>query len=349
MAEMRTPPHLINKAGTWYVKRVIRGERLRQSTGIKVGGERELKKAIDRQRQIEADWDKQQDSGRPKDIPTFGAWWDTYRDAYSVKKANPDFDEYLSRGALEKWQRIRLNHITKSMCEGYLNARLKDVSQGTVNRERGLLQAIFEQAIHDQLLERNPFKHIDRVPDVVRTRVLSAEEQALLMAVLSPQFQRWLTVMLGTGLRFAECQMLLPEHLKRSERLLHVVRGKGGKSRDVPLYPQVEQAIDAQWQAMGKLWPQKSLPERLTAGAELAGIPHIHPHALRHTFATRYLQARGDIFILSKILGHASVLMTQKQYVHLMPSDLVQRSMNLDLGLSVAPNVAPPPPTSPVS
>lgn len=340
--EMRIPPHLFARGGKWYVKKVVRGERLRESTGIRVGGDKELKQAIAQQQKIEARWEKQTLGGAPRDAPTFSEWWTIYQEVYSAKTAKPEFDAYLVRQALDRWKRIRLTSITKSMCEGYLNGRLKAVSQGTVNRERGLLQAIFERAIEDNLLERNPFKAIERVKDNIRTRVLTLEEQGRLMAVLSPQFQRWLTVMLGTGLRFAEARAMLPDHLDRQERLLHVQAhaAKNHKAREVPLYVEVEQAIDAQWSAKGKLWPAASLPERLTKGALDAGIPHVHPHVLRHTFATRYLQAGGDIFILSKILGHTTVVLTQQQYVHVLPSDLVRRSQGLDLGL--APISAPP-------
>ena len=40
------------------------------------------------------------------------------------------------------------------------------------------------------------------------------------------------------------------------------------------------------------------------------------PHVLRHTFGTRWLQAGGDIYKLSKILGHSSVAVTEQHYAH---------------------------------
>lgn len=53
-----------------------------------------------------------------------------------------------------------------------------------------------------------------------------------------------------------------------------------------------------------------------------ADIPRLHPHLLRHTFATRYLEAGGDIYSLQSILGHTSLEMVKK-YVHLIPSKTV--------------------------
>ena len=55
----------------------------------------------------------------------------------------------------------------------------------------------------------------------------------------------------------------------------------------------------------------------------------ITPHALRHTFGTRWLQAGGDIYKLSKILGHSSVAVTEAHYAHLLKEDLVAASQQV--------------------
>jgi integrase/recombinase XerD len=52
----------------------------------------------------------------------------------------------------------------------------------------------------------------------------------------------------------------------------------------------------------------------------------ITPHALRHTSGTRWLQAGGDIYKLSKILGHSSVAITEAHYAHLLKEHLVAAS-----------------------
>jgi integrase len=85
----------------------------------------------------------------------------------------------------------------------------------------------------------------------------------------------------------------------------------------------------------GKLWPQDQcyFREELARYAKKAKIDHVFPHALRHTFATRYLQGGGDIYVLSKILGHASVTMTERVYAHVQKDDLVQRSKHVQLDL----------------
>jgi len=49
-------------------------------------------------------------------------------------------------------------------------------------------------------------------------------------------------------------------------------------------------------------------------------VEEVPPHDLRHTFAGLFLASGGDIFKLSKILGHSSVAITQQVYAHLHPS-----------------------------
>lgn len=55
-------------------------------------------------------------------------------------------------------------------------------------------------------------------------------------------------------------------------------------------------------------------------------VPTITPHTLRHTFGTRWLQAGGDIYKASKILGHSSVAVTEAHYAPLLKEDLVAAS-----------------------
>jgi integrase len=72
----------------------------------------------------------------------------------------------------------------------------------------------------------------------------------------------------------------------------------------------------------------------LAEGAARAKIPVITPHALRHTFGTRWLQAGGDISKLSKILGHSSVAVTEAHYAHLLKEDLVAASQQVKIPIA---------------
>ena len=115
--------------------------------------------------------------------------------------------------------------------------------------------------------------------------------------------------------------------------------GKFRKERDVPMQPDANEALKEQLQEEGKLWKQnpQRLREVLAEGSARAKIPSLTPHALRHTFGTRWLQAGGDIYKLSKILGHSSVAVTEAHYAHLLKEDLVAASQQVKIPIAPRP------------
>lgn len=134
-----------------------------------------------------------------------------------------------------------------------------------------------------------------------------------------------LLLLYGGGLRISEALGLTGEVLPLGEVLR--VTGKRGKTRMVPLLPQVRQAIDdylalCPWPASrdeplfrgargGPLSP--ALIRRAVQGAR--GRLGLHdrttPHALRHSFATHLLGRGADLRALQELLGHASLSSTQ--------------------------------------
>ena len=111
---------------------------------------------------------------------------------------------------------------------------------------------------------------------------------------------------------------------------VHVV-GKFRKERDVPMQPDASAALKEQLEEEGRLWKQnpQRLREVLAESAARAKIQTINPHALRHTFGTRWLQAGADIYKLSKILGPSGVAVTEAHYSHLLKEDLVAASQQV--------------------
>ena len=133
----------------------------------------------------------------------------------------------------------------------------------------------------------------------------------------------------GSGLRVAELCGLRPDDLDLRRRRV-VVWGKGAKQRQVPLSPPAVEALD-RWLRDGR--PGLAGPEspddavflnrrgnRLTPRdvrriLDRRSTTPVHPHALRHTFATHLLDGGADLRAVQELLGHADLATTQL-YTH---------------------------------
>jgi integrase/recombinase XerD len=219
-------------------------------------------------------------------------------------------------------------------------ARADGLSSGTIARRLAAARTFFR---HLQLLgvrEDNPAAAVD-LPRRARRlpRTLSPGEADRLIASANGVTPRALRdralveLLYGAGLRVSEAVGLDKGGLDLDERLVRVV-GKGGKERLVPIG---RQAVDAlrRYLARGRPYlDRRHRPElflnakggALTrAGAflilrrlaEKAGLDpqRVHPHLLRHSFATHLLEGGADLRSVQEMLGHAD-LSTTELYTH---------------------------------
>ena len=144
------------------------------------------------------------------------------------------------------------------------------------------------------------------------------------------------------GLRVSECAGLEIARINLPEHYL-VVLGKESKERMVPFYKRCGQLIDLYLQASrpvfmedkpehgilfvsqkGKPITARSIQMIIDQSAERAGLPiHVHPHMLRHSFATHLLDNGADLRIVQELLGHENLSTTQI-YTHVTTDKLRQ-------------------------
>lgn len=135
-----------------------------------------------------------------------------------------------------------------------------------------------------------------------------------------------ITLLYGVGLRISEALSLNWSDAPLGETLR--IKGKGAKTRMVPVLPAAREAIDAYtklcpyggeaneplfFSKRGKALSPR-LAQRTVAQLRAAlGLPDsATPHALRHAFATHLLSAGGDLRVIQELLGHASLAATQR-------------------------------------
>jgi len=144
-----------------------------------------------------------------------------------------------------------------------------------------------------------------------------------------------LLLMLDTGVRASELCDLLVEDLDNKNNRIFVRKGKGAKERLLPFSPRTGQMI---WRYLAtrenvkdtdplfiskinRAMHRTKLSAMFRSAGARAGIPNVHPHRFRHTFAIQYLRNGGDAYTLQSMLGH-STFETVKLYLSLAQTDL---------------------------
>ena len=194
--------------------------------------------------------------------------------------------------------------------------------------------------------------NLDRAPYPKRPRrlpnILSPQEVTRLIDAADNPFHRLIVMTLyATGVRRTELTQLQIHDIDSARMVVHVRDGKGGKDRDVMLSEQLLVALrehvrrlrrkPEQWLFPGGKWPNSDDP--ISGGtvwnachyaAERAGIDKsVHPHILRHCFATHLLEAGADLRTIQMLLGHRD-LEEAARYLHLSARRLSDVASPLD-------------------
>src|ERR1700733_9908871 len=180
-------------------------------------------------------------------------------------------------------------------------------------------------------------------------QVLSQQEVARLIdAALNPFHRILLMTLYATGGRRSEVAHLSLNDIDSRRMVIHIRGGKGRKDRDVMLSPALLDALRVYWRGLrrkptdwlfpGNRWHTGSHPVTTKVlwtacqkAAERAGLEdkRIHPHTLRHCFATHLLEAGADLRTIQMLLGHRDLEVTTV-YLHLSQRHLSATASPLD-------------------
>jgi integrase/recombinase XerC len=208
----------------------------------------------------------------------------------------------------------------------------------TLARMLSAWRSFFNYLARDHSYTHNPCAGI-RAPRTGKRlpHALSPDEAGRLMAIaaadpLALRDKAIVELLYSSGLRLSELTGLEPDDVNVRDATVRVT-GKGAKTRVVPVGSFALAALRAWVPVRGKLARpgEKALfvgrdGKALGARAVQARLKHwahklgladkVHPHALRHSFASHLLQSSGDLRAVQEMLGHASISTTQV-YTHL--------------------------------
>ena len=215
----------------------------------------------------------------------------------------------------------------------------------SLQRQLSSLRTLFRYLLREGLVRHNPAEGV-RAPKAKRPlpKALDADQLSHILDV-TPQGSleiRDLAMMelfYACGLRLAELVSLDVHDIPAGHDQLEVT-GKGSKTRRVPLGRMARKAID-DWlkvrgnhaardenalfvSARGRRIHPRSVQQRIARMAQRQNaLQHLHPHMLRHSFATHLLESSGDLRAVQELLGHADISTTQV-YTHLDFQHLAQ-------------------------
>lgn len=223
--------------------------------------------------------------------------------------------------------------------------RRRGVSARSLQRSLSAIRGFYNYLLREQLIENNPVADV-RAPSIEKKlpNLLDVDEINRLLTEgpqnpLKLRDHAMMELMYSSGLRLAEIVNLDINDIDLPQAQVLVV-GKGNKSRYLPIgtvacktlqrwldaRPNIiaenEQAVFVNNRGL-RLSPRAVQQRMAQLGREQGMEKHVHPHMLRHSFASHLLESSGDLRAVQEMLGHADISTTQV-YTHLDFQHLAQ-------------------------
>jgi len=229
--------------------------------------------------------------------------------------------------------------VNKNDIRNYLDHLLEKNAPGnTLNVHLNALKFFYEQILHRKLTVHIKFsKTPQKLPDFLTQEEISA----LINAIYNPKHALIIRLLYSSGMRISELLNLKVKDLELSQNHGWVRNGKSGKDRPFIIAQSLKEELQVwvkdknvdEWLFTGRNnspYNDSSIREILKKAAKEAKITKkVHPHMLRHSFATHLLENGYAVTDVQPLLGH-SRLETTLVYTHLVRPKLLQVQSPLD-------------------
>ena len=309
---------------------------------------------------------------------TVEAWFDYFINDIKGDTIRPNtqrnYRERFERNIKEHIGRMLLSEVKPIHCQDILNKMTPTYAESTVYQCRITMYVLFEAAVENDILGRNPVKKSVKVPPgrkAKEKRVLSVEEQKIFLdTAYGMSNYNQFAFLLQTGLRTGEMIGLRWSDIDFEEGVIHITRSmeyrhstgewrigppksKSGY-RDIPITQECRRILLAQKAKVKALkiiskdfadcvfLCRKGEPTKNSAYdtslfklADKAGIERFSMHTLRHTYATRCIEAGMRPKTLQMLLGHSSINITMNLYVHVTDDEKKKEVEKIEKMLNV--------------
>jgi len=233
---------------------------------------------------------------------------------------------------VEKLHISKYSEITDDICSAWIGDLFtKNINPRSIQRHISSAKGFFKFLKKNNVVNSSPFELITapKTPNNL-PEVLSPEDVEQLLkfkptSVIEIRDLAIIELIYSSGLRVSETININLNDFEEDMSFLRIL-GKGAKTRLVPVGKYAKSAINA-WliernkiinstdalflNLRGKRISIRSVQLRLRKMALKQGLAPIHPHMLRHSFATHMLESSGDLRTIQELLGHSSLSTTQ--------------------------------------
>jgi integrase/recombinase XerC len=242
---------------------------------------------------------------------------------------------FCDKNNIQHWQNIQQSDIRNHIATRHRQG----LAASSLHRELSAIRSFFKFLQKQKIITNNPVQHIQapkgqkKLPKTLDVDQITGFLEAGADSLLEIRDLAIFELFYSSGLRLSELTALNLGSIDLNDKTLLVSQGKGGKSR---LLPTGSKAISAlkNWLPLrqqitpenepalfvsnkGQRLSQRSVQLRLANWCKKKGLSqHIHPHMLRHSFASHLLESSQDLRAIQELLGHSNISTTQI-YTHL--------------------------------
>ncbi len=232
--------------------------------------------------------------------------------------------------SLEEWGAVKSSHIRQFIAQLHRSG----LSARTLQRNLSAIRSFYRFLIRENKVENNPALAVQapkaekRLPSTLDIDQISGLlAMSSIDSFIACRDRAIMELFYSSGLRLAELARLDVRDVDFGDQLVYVT-GKGDKSRIIPVGKQAisaltdwlskrEQLASYEQTALfitkqGRRLGMRAIQQRMRYWGKKQGISdRVHPHRLRHAFASHMLEASGDLRAVQELLGHADISTTQ--------------------------------------